>query len=65
MKKRLLAALVASGALALFAPLAAAHAQSPLPSQSACVVITGPSGLTIQFGYAPNGPSACPVQEAL
>lgn len=56
LKKRLLLGLVAGlGVLAV--PVAAGA--SVLPSQSACVVVQGPNGVTVQVGYAPDGPSGC------
>jgi hypothetical protein len=35
----------------------AVHAAGPVPP--ACVVVNGPSGATVQAGYAPNGPGDC------
>jgi hypothetical protein len=56
MKKRLFVAVLAGGTLLAMAPAAYA---SILPSSSACVVVNGPSGATVQVGYAPNGPQGC------
>jgi len=50
------AGLVALATLGLVAP-AIASAAGPVPP--ACVVVNGPSGLTVQAGYAPDGPAGC------
>jgi hypothetical protein len=62
MTRRVLLAVTAAtvgGSLCLLIPGAGAkpHAATTLPP--ACVVVNGPSGATIQIGYAPNGPSDC------
>ena len=61
MKRRILlaaTALTVGGGLYLLVPGADAkpHAATIPP---ACVVVNGPNGLTVQVGYAPNGPSDC------
>jgi hypothetical protein len=58
MKKRILAAALAGGAIGVLAPgiYASAHAATVPPE---CVVVHGPGGATVQVGYAPNGPSDC------
>lgn len=56
MKRRVLVAMVVGGALSVLGP--AAHA-SALSLPPACVVVHGPSGATVQVGYAPSGPSDC------
>lgn len=56
MRKKLALSLAAiAGALSLLVPAASSGA----PVRPACVVVDGPSGLHIQIGYAPNGPSDC------
>jgi hypothetical protein len=50
------AGLVALATLGLVAPTVASAA-GPVPA--ACVVVNGPSGLTVQVGYAPSGPADC------
>lgn len=62
MKRRVLLAVtaIATGAgIYLLAPVGhpAKHASTTLPP--ACVVLNGGHGLTIQIGYAPNGPRDC------
>jgi hypothetical protein len=49
--------LAAAGALAI--PAFAAPAPSATTLPAACVVVNGPSGATLQIGYAPTGPSGC------
>lgn len=56
MRKRVLLAMVVGGTLSVLAPAAYATATTLPP---ACVVVHGPSGATVQVGYAPNGPGAC------
>jgi len=53
MKKKFALMLVtAAGALAMLVP-ATSHAAPT------CVEITGPHGVHLQVGYAPNGPASC------
>jgi hypothetical protein len=63
-RRVLLAVMVATSGAGLFLLVpgsgAKAHAATTVPP--ACVVVNGPSGLTIQVGYAPDGPGDCPVQ---
>ena len=55
--------IIIGGGLALAAtlsagiPALAATSSSSVPP--ACVVVNGPSGVSVQAGYAPNGPSDC------
>lgn len=58
MKRRIVLGLMAGSALCLVVPAA----QAGTPSATvppACVVATGPNGVTLQIGYAPNGPADC------
>ena len=59
MKRRILvaAAAVATGA-GLFLVGPGGHATKHAASDP-CVVINGGNGLTVQVGYAPNGPGGC------
>jgi hypothetical protein len=50
------AGLAGLATLAVAAPTIASAA-TPVPP--ACVVVNGPNGLTVQAGYAPNGPADC------
>jgi hypothetical protein len=59
MRKRVALVLGAAGAITLLAPVAATVTASAASAPPACVVVTGPSGLNLQVGYAPNGPSDC------
>jgi hypothetical protein len=61
MKKKVALVAGAAGALMLLVPVAATANGGVRPSkaQPACIVITGPNGLNIQIGYAPNGPGDC------
>ena len=55
MKKKIAVAFAAvAGAVAMLIP-ASSNAAVP----AACLVVNGPSGLHLQVGYAPNGPSDC------
>jgi hypothetical protein len=55
MKKKIAVAFAAvAAAVAMLVPVSS-HAAAP----AACVVVNGPSGLHLQVGYAPNGPSDC------
>ena len=54
--RTIFAGLVALATLGLVAPTIASAA-GPVPP--ACVVVNGPNGLTVQAGYAPNGPADC------
>ena len=40
-------------------PTVAARAATAPVIPPACIVVHGPSGLTIQVGYAPDGPATC------
>lgn len=63
MKKRVAIVAGVVGALSLVAPAAMfAGASASAAGSDPCVVIHGPNGLTIQVGYAPNGPTGCVVQ---
>ncbi|HEX4864243.1 MAG TPA: hypothetical protein VFV02_09235 [Acidimicrobiales bacterium] len=62
MRRRVLlaaAAMTAGAGIYLLAPVGhtSKHAATTLPP--ACVVVHGGNGLTIQIGYAPNGPGDC------
>ena len=62
MKRRILLAVTATvtgAGIYLFVPVGhpAKHSATTLPP--ACVVLNGGNGLTIQIGYAPNGPGDC------
>ncbi len=55
MKKKIAVAVTAvAGAIAMLLP-ASSNAAVP----AGCLVVNGPSGIHIQVGYAPNGPSDC------
>jgi hypothetical protein len=55
MKKKFAVAFAGvAAAVAMLVPVSS-HAAPP----AACVVVNGPSGLHLQLGYAPNGPSDC------
>jgi hypothetical protein len=54
MKKKIAVGIAAlAGAVAMLVPVSS-RAATPT-----CLVINGPSGLHIQIGYAPHGPSDC------
>ena len=62
MKRRVLltaTALAIAGGIYLVAPVGhpTKHAATALPP--ACVVLNVGNGLTVQLGYAPNGPGNC------
>jgi hypothetical protein len=59
MRKRLLVAVVVGGALAGLFPLAVQASSTSAAATPTCVVVTGPGGLNLQVGYAPNGPADC------
>ena len=60
MSKRIFVACAfVGGGLALALPLAAGAARQATPVPAACVVVNGPSGITVQAGYAPTGPDGC------
>jgi hypothetical protein len=62
MKRRVLLALTAAtvgGGLYLMIPGASAKPRAATTVPSECVVVSGPGGVNIQVGYAPNGPTDC------
>lgn len=59
MRARLvLAAVIASASAAAAVPALAAPA-APADLPPACVVVTGPNGVNLQLGLAPDGPADC------
>jgi hypothetical protein len=40
-------------------PALATPTKSSPPLPPACVIVTAPNGVTVQVGYAPNGPGDC------
>lgn len=59
MKKRFLVGSVLGGALLALTPFAAQASTRPAQAAPTCVVVSGPGGLNLQAGYAPNGPADC------
>ena len=59
MRKRLVVAGVVGGALAALFPLSAQARPTSAAPTATCVVVSGPGGLNLQVGYAPNGPGDC------
>jgi hypothetical protein len=59
MRKRLLVAGVVGGAVMALFPLSAQAKPTSAAPAATCVVVTGPGGLNLQVGYAPNGPADC------
>lgn len=50
---------VVVGSLGIAGIALAAPAYPAASVPSACVVVHGPSGATVQVGYAPKGPAGC------
>jgi len=46
-------------AVSLGAGIPAVAAMTSRSVPPACVVVNGPNGVSVQAGYAPNGPSDC------
>jgi hypothetical protein len=60
MRARLvLGAVIASASAAAAVPALAAPAAVPSDLPPACVVVTGPNGVNLQVGLAPDGPADC------
>lgn len=59
MSRRLIVGLVALGAVGIAVPASYAATAQSSPVPSACVVVNGPNGATVQVGYAPDGPAGC------
>ncbi|MBV8690494.1 MAG: hypothetical protein JOZ37_05530 [Actinobacteria bacterium] len=59
MKKRLLVGGLVGGVLAVLFPFAAQAGTHTAAAPATCIVVSGPSGLNLQVGYAPNGPADC------
>jgi hypothetical protein len=59
MRRRLAILFMSAAAAAALVPTLAAHASTSATLPPACVVIHGPQGLTVQVGYAPDGPTTC------
>lgn len=59
MRARIVIGAVVLGSTALAGVAFAAPTRPATSVPPACVVVSGPSGATLQVGYAPNGPSDC------